>query len=116
MFIENVSEERPEILRDLVDGVTDPRIAVCLDVGHANKTSRLPLPEWVAILGSRIGHVHLSNNDGVHDCHWRLDRGTLDVPAVLDALTAAAPDASYTLECAEEEASLAWLAELGYLG
>lgn len=115
IYVENVDDPQPEVLQGLVDAVGDPRLMVCLDVGHANKNSCVPLAEWIAVLGPRIGHVHLHNNDGLHDRHWRLDWGTIDMNKTIEALLTDAPTASLTLECADEEASLEWLSANGYL-
>jgi sugar phosphate isomerase/epimerase len=125
LCIENVADRRPEPLRDLVDQVNgvaccavSPRLqplGVCLDIGHVNANSPMPAADWVTALGPRIGHVHLSNNDGLADRHWPLDRGTLDVQAVMELLAKHAPDATYTIEAADEVNCLRWLEAHGWI-
>lgn len=116
IFLENVAEEHPDLLRDLVDAVDDPRLAICLDVGHANAYSPVPLPEWIDSLADRVRHVHLHNNDGSADQHWRLDKGTIDMAETMHQLAQRSPHASYTVEAAEEEACFEWLSARGWLG
>ena len=66
-----------------MEKVTDPRVRICLDVGHAHA---MTLPEykvldWIRILGPYITHFHLHNNDGTGDQHRALGDGTLDMKA-----------------------------------
>lgn len=110
VYIENVCEDRPELLAELVDAIGDARVSACLDIGHARVNSSRPLIEWISTLGPRIGHVHLHNNDGNVDRHWPLGCGVIDMQQTIDLLMAQAPDATYTLEC-DAARSLAWLDE-----
>ena len=36
IVLENVLEEEPGMLLDIIKGVADPRLRICLDVGHVN--------------------------------------------------------------------------------
>ena len=67
--------------------------------------------------GDRIRYVHLHNNDGVLDDHWRLDKGRLDIRLVLELLLKSCPNAVWTVETYFEdiEPSLLWLKQSGYL-
>lgn len=115
VLLENAAEEDPELLTRILDRVADQRLGACLDIGHAHCNSPVALSDWIEALGPRMRHVHLSNNDGTADRHWRLDRGTIDMRAALEMITEHAPDATMTLECGEEERSVRWLMEQGYL-
>lgn len=106
--IENVCDDEPEPLAELVDRTGDCRISLCLDIGHASINSARPLRDWVETLGPRIGHVHLHNNDGEVDRHWPPARGIIRVAETLDLLLQHASLATYTLEC-DAAASLSWL-------
>ena len=69
LYIENVMDDEPYLLLNLVKEIDDPRVRICLDVGHVNAVSQVPVTEWIRQLGPWIGHFHLHNNDGKHDLH-----------------------------------------------
>lgn len=114
VYVENFIDDTPGLLADLCDLVHDPRLRICLDTGHAGCNSSICLDEWIRILGKRIGHVHLHNNDGVHDKHWPLGQGVLDMAAVIRALLDKAGSPTFVLECDPKE-SLRWLLQNGLL-
>ncbi|MCB1046918.1 MAG: sugar phosphate isomerase/epimerase [Calditrichaeota bacterium] len=116
--LENQLDPSPEILRDLIDSIADERVSACLDVGHAHCNSTVPVPRWVQVLGARVGHVHLHDNDGTRDQHRALGSGTLPLGETLAALDEHAPDAAWVLETSPAgwQASLDWLKEGGHLG
>ena len=60
------------------------KIGFTLDVGHANLTGNL----WGYLrnLGKQISHVHLHDNDGKEDRHWKLGKGDLDLDRLLEWL------------------------------
>jgi sugar phosphate isomerase/epimerase len=121
IHIENVYEDDYSTLCDLVDRVNEAlgtdRLTICLDIGHVNANSSKPLAEWIEGLGDRIRYVHVHNNNGILDDHWRLDKGEIDVNGVLDLLVEHSPNATWTVETVSEdiEPSLVWLKERGYL-
>ena len=115
MLLENVLDVRPEHIRDVCDGVDDSRLRICLDVGHANAYSEVPVEDWIAMLGGRIAHVHLHNNEGDADLHQPLGEGSIPMEAVLDAVLREAPEATFTIENQDCLPSLVWLAEKGYI-
>jgi sugar phosphate isomerase/epimerase len=53
--------------------------------------------------GSRIGHVHLSDNDGYGDSHLTLGAGSLPLTMILKRLAALGYDDSITLEIFSED-------------
>ncbi len=114
LHIENLFEERPDLLLELVQNVGDPRLGICLDIGHAHALSRTPVVTWVVALGPALTYVHVHDNHGVHDDHLPLGQGSLPLREVLAALETHAPDATWGLE-ADAIPSLAWLQENGYL-
>lgn len=118
LYLENVLEPEPELLRDIVAGVDDPRCRLCLDVGHANVdcVSQIPPLRWLEVCAPLLGHVHLHNNDRSWDWHRPLGEGGIPIATVLEALADSAPQASITLEhSSRSEESLRWLAEHGWL-
>lgn len=106
ILLENVLEDRPEMLRDIVKAVDDPRLRLCLDVGHANVYSKAPVSDWLEALALWIGHFHLHNNDGSWDTHSPLNQGSIPIMDLLTQAEALCPEATYTLELTESEADL----------
>lgn len=118
IFVENAQDLDPEPLRLLMDRITEPRIGVCLDVGHANY-SRAPLEEWFDTLGDRIGYLHLSDNLGRFDDHIPLGQGTIPWQLVNDRWKGLGRDIPITLETGSlvsTEQSLAYLYDHQYFG
>lgn len=109
--LENVLEEQPQMLRDIVKAVDDPRIRICLDIGHANAYSKVSAMQWLEDCGPYISHFHIHNNDGSWDTHSALDQGTIPMGEFLARAKVLCPDATYTLELTESEPSVRWLLE-----
>ena len=109
--VENVFEPEPDTLIEIIDGVGDPRLKICLDVGHANAVKTTgTVEEWIEKMGERIGHFHLHNNDGGSDSHGELTDGALDMERILRLAEKRCPDATYTIESRKCEKSAAWMA------
>ena len=125
IMIENQCEEDSEVLRMEIDSVNDPRLKVCLDIGHANANSNMSVEDWIITLGDRIGYLHLHNNHGkqsgrpsyMNDEHLGIDDGTIDIARVFSLLEEYCPDAIWNLECKLNcmEKSVEVLNNMGYL-
>jgi sugar phosphate isomerase/epimerase len=114
--LENVMESGPELLRDIVSGVNDPRLRACLDTGHA--FSHTPDPEltgWIDTLAPYLGHVHIHNNDGAADRHRPLGEGGIDMRSVLDRILSLVPEATFTVENMLAAPSIDWLRTNDYI-
>lgn len=111
IVLENVLEEEPRMLLDIVKTVDDPRLRICLDVGHVNAYSKKTVMEWLEVCGPYISHFHLHNNDGSWDTHSPLDRGSIPMRQLLSRAEALCPDATFTLELTDAESSVRWLLE-----
>lgn len=116
LHLENVLEDEPDMLREIVKRVDDARFSLCLDIGHANTiVSELPVLDWIDRCGDRIGHVHIHNNYRDWDHHNALGDGLIDMRAAMRRLTALPGERTYTVESIDGAASAAWLREEGYL-
>ncbi len=109
--IENVLEETPDMLADMIRRINDPRIRMCLDVGHAHAYSQCSPEEWAQACADIIAHLHIHNNDQSWDTHSPLDCGTIPMKQLLHRLDTLCPQASITLELMEAESSVKWLLE-----
>lgn len=116
LCLENVFEEEPEMLRSIVEAVDDPRLRLCLDVGHVNCYSPVSVERWLECCGPYLAHFHLHSNLGSFDAHDDLGAGTVPMEEVLDLAGELCPQATGTLETLRARPSVQWLAERGFLG
>lgn len=112
IVLENVLETEPAWLLDIVKGVDNPRLRLCLDVGHVNAYSQIPVADWLKAWAPYLSHFHIHNNDGSWDSHRALDCGTIPVRELLAQAEALCPDATFTLELMEAGSSVRWLLEV----
>ena len=115
IVLENVLEDDPQWLLDIVKGVDDPRLRLCLDVGHVNAYSALPVMDWLEMWAPYISHFHIHNNDGSRDQHYPLTEGTIPMLQLLTRAQERCPEATYTLELMQDRSSVAWLAENNWI-
>lgn len=109
--LENVLETRPEPLLHVLEGVNDPRLRICLDIGHVNVYSKVPVTRWLEQLAPWIAHFHIHNNFGERDTHESLNEGTIPMEELLRSAVELCPQAGYTLELREPEPDVRWLME-----
>ena len=75
--VENSQDVDTTPLCALMKRVTEKRVRVCLDIGHANY-SDVPIEEWFDRLGDKIAYLHLSDNMGKFDDHLPIGYGTVN--------------------------------------
>lgn len=118
LYVENVLEDTPDMLRAMMRQIDDPRIRLCLDVGHAQAAvgGQVPITKWIHTLGDTIGHFHLHNNFGKQDSHGAFDDGAIDFHEVLAAIDSyCPPETTLTIEARDCATTTAWLEKYGYL-
>lgn len=117
IHLENLLESGPEVLRNLIDTINNPRINANLDIGHAHCNSDTKVIKWIEKLGKQIGYVHLHDNNGESDDHLGLGQGTIPMNDVCRALEEYAPNAIWAIEAEDMGIvqSLEWLHEHGFL-
>lgn len=98
IHIENVLEKDMDHLIEVIDGVSNKNLSVCFDIGHANCYSNKPVEEWITRLGTRIGHIHIHNNDGISDSHNGLNNGTIDIKSIFYNIKKYCNNPSMTIE------------------
>lgn len=111
LVLENVLEPEPDMLTDIIRSVNNPWLGMCLDVGHVNAYSKRPVTEWLERCAPWIRHFHIHNNDGSWDTHSALNSGTIPMKEFLARAENLCPEATFTLELMEAEASVRWLLE-----
>ena len=112
IVLENVLEQEPEWMLDILRAVDSPRLQMCLDVGHVNAYSPVGVAEWLRRCAPWISHFHLHNNDGTRDAHDPLFRGSIPMEELLTLAGELCPEATFTLELPDAESSLRELVKL----
>ena len=115
IVLENVLETDPQWLMDIVTGVDNPRMKLCLDIGHVNAYSEISIMDWLEIWAPYLSHFHVHNNDGSRDQHNALNDGTIPMKEFLLRAEELCPDATFTFELMKDEPSMAWLSENGLI-
>ena len=112
IYIENVFEDEPVMMKKLIEDIGHPQVHLCLDIGHANAVTSeaYTVYDWIEILGEHIGHFHLHNNNGREDLHGSLTEGTMDMEKVLDCIDrCCCEDVTLTIESRSCEDSAVWI-------
>lgn len=116
LLLENVFEEKPEIMRDIVEKTGDERLQLCLDVGHAGgASSDIPLSRWITTLAPYLGHVHIHNNYQIWDEHNPPGDGLIDIDRAINEIIDLRPDATFTAEMADLSSAVSWFKDHGFL-
>ncbi len=68
ILLENIFEETPSMLKELIETINLPNIKINLDIGHA-KLGKVSLEEWIKELKDYILYIHVHSNDGLYDIH-----------------------------------------------
>lgn len=100
--IENTSELYPDLLVKIVDEINSPNLRLCLDCGHANVSSKIPVKNWIKSFDKYLYHTHMHNNNGVFDLHKSFSEGTLDFVSIIKQLKTSSVK-NYVLEIFSEK-------------
>jgi sugar phosphate isomerase/epimerase len=85
-----------------------PNIKLVLDVGHANigdKTGTRVI-DFIHCYKDRLGHLHISDNNGIHDEHLPLGQGNINFQTVGHALSSIGYNDTVTLEIFSQDRSI----------
>ena len=105
IVLENVLEQEPEWMTEILRAVDSPRLRLCLDVGHVNAYSPVDTAQWLRRCAPWISHFHLHNNNGTRDAHDPLFRGSIPMEELLTLAGDLCPEATFTLELPDAENS-----------
>ena len=114
ILLENVAEDDPTILTDLLAEVNNPFFGACLDVAHTFLYSKRSIYTWIDALAPYLYVCHLNNHDGKLDQHWPLSQGVIDYDPILSYLSQLLYPPKLTLEVPNQAAmkqSLNYLTE-----
>lgn len=96
--IENMFLSTPNLLRKVVDIVDSPNMQICLDIGHLNVYSTVPIEDWLDLLAEKIVKVHINDNDAKNDLHLAFGEGNMNFPEIYRLLEKHRVRALMTLE------------------
>ena len=103
LAIENIYEEAPDTLVQLVDEIDSEWFGHCFDVGHWHLFGKRPMAEWLEAINPRFFHLHLHDNHGRADEHLPVGNGTIDFTPLQSILSKRAFPPSITLEAHSPE-------------
>lgn len=103
VVMENMWEFDPTIITKVLEGVNSPVLTACLDVGHSQLYSKMPLHDWLDDMGEWISYIHINNNYGDGDDHLGLDDGIIDYTKVLPMLRQISGNPALVLEIEKVE-------------
>jgi sugar phosphate isomerase/epimerase len=98
LAVENIYEETPETLVNLVATLGSPWLGHCFDIGHWRLFGKVPQAEWLAAIAPRLLHLHLHDNRGEADDHLAVGEGSIDFAPLLALLAQRPGPPSITLE------------------
>jgi len=75
----------PAELLEIVNGFPPDSVGICFDVNHLME-KYTQIPELIREAAPRIHAFHLSDYDGINECHWNPGEGLIDWPAVMSEI------------------------------
>ncbi len=100
---ENIFEKDMKVLDTLLELVKYDKAGVCLDVGHHNVFSTLPIEEYFKNFNKNIFEIHLHDNDGTFDYHMAVGEGNINFHNIFKFIRKYSPEAILTLEPHDKE-------------
>lgn len=100
IYIENMFDQDPDMLLELVERCNNEKINVCLDFAHAN-ISNVSLEEWFYKLKKYIKHIHLNDNDGIIDSHSEIGKGNINFKKIKELVSLLDEDTSILIEISD---------------
>jgi sugar phosphate isomerase/epimerase len=98
LAMENIYEETPDTLIQLVDSLDSEWFGHCFDVGHWHLFGKCPMAEWLEAIDQKLMHLHLHDNHGRADEHLPVGDGTIDFQPMQQHLQKKLEIPSFTLE------------------
>ena len=95
-IVKSVCSDSAELIR-YVDGMDDPYVTACLDIGHAGLVGE-SADSMIRALGERLGALHINDNDFMRDRHLMPYTGGVNFDRVTRALASVGYSGDITLE------------------
>lgn len=100
IYLENMFDQTPDMLYELVKRCNHKKINVCLDFAHAN-ISKTPIDDWFNKLKPYIKHIHLNDNDGLVDSHSEIGTCNIDFKHIKELINKLNDDTSILIEISD---------------
>ena len=108
--LENVMEDEPYMLIEIVEKVDDKRFGLCIDLGHLNCQSKnISLKEWIEYSKDYIYHFHIHNNDKNMDTHNSIDKGSINYIEFFNIYNKLKLNSTITIESIDALSSIKYL-------
>jgi len=98
LAVENIFEEEPSSLLQLIRAVNSPAFNFCFDTGHFHLFSTESMEAWFNSLGPYIKEVHLHDNCKSSDEHLPLGDGDIDFGLFFRLIRRHSVQPIYTIE------------------
>lgn len=102
LAIENIFEDTPDNLVQLMEAINSPRMGLCFDTGHFNLFSSISLEEWLYRCSGYICHLHVHDNDRSADLHAPPGNGTFPFRELFERLDPCPPTMTLEAHCRED--------------
>lgn len=86
IVLENIFDDTPVLINDVIRGVDSPYFKACIDTGHLNIFSHTQIPVWIDTYQDQLHYVHVHNNYGTIDEHNAVSDGTFDFETFFSCL------------------------------
>jgi sugar phosphate isomerase/epimerase len=86
ILLENLWEDDPQLITNILQEVNNPHLRACLDIAHATLFSELGAETWINHMAPYVHGCHLNNHDGQMDLHLPLNEGVVDYRPILHSL------------------------------
>lgn len=103
LVLENIWDDRPDYMKELLACLDSQALKVCLDLGHLSLFSKASYKDWFDVFGDDILVMHIHNNHGKYDDHLALDDGEFDYGDFIGWVQKNGYDPIYTLEVSKKE-------------
>ena len=88
----------PKELYDIIKDFPMDNLGVCFDVNHFCNCAEI-IPQAIDLLAKFIRAFHISDYDGIDECHWYPGFGAVDWAAVMDRIRTLPNDLTIIFEC-----------------
>lgn len=98
LALENVFEEDPWGLKQLLDRIGSPHLGFCFDTGHFNLFSTVSMENWFMALAPLMREVHVHDNRKTADDHLPVGEGEINFDLFMRLISDYRISPIYTIE------------------